>query len=96
MTLRNSSSTLFFTRKKTISTPTADTSQQVQNIQTLLSSVVASASATEAEILWTVQTAPFCVTSYDKSLNRIFEEEQMDMHLQYFKKNPSNGSIPMP
>ena len=52
---RNSSSTVFFTREKeTIATPTASASHQARKSQTLLLSVVASACANEAEILWTV------------------------------------------
>lgn len=57
MILRNSSSLLFFKREKdVIATPTVDASQQARKSQTLLISVVASASATNTEILWTAQT----------------------------------------
>ena len=33
-----------------------------------------------------VKAAPFCLTSYGESLNRIFQEEQMNIHLTYFNK----------
>ena len=35
-------------------------------------------------LLSKVKAAPFCETNYDESLNRIFQEEQMVIHLQYF------------
>ena len=33
-----------------------------------------------------VKAAPFYITSYGELLNRIFQEEQMDIHLHYFNK----------
>ena len=37
-------------------------------------------------LLSNVKAAPFYVTSNDKSLNRILQEEPMDIHLQYFNE----------
>ena len=37
-------------------------------------------------LLSNVQAALFYVTSHDKSLNRIFQEEPMDIHLRYFNE----------
>ena len=157
MMMRNSSSTLYFvksTDKETNTTSTGNGSTtSTVNIataagnksQTPLPSVVANASATEAEIIWTIRTillhnsnrscdglsklfqqmfpdskianvfslgrtkcgyytnfgiapylkdlliskvkaAPIYAASYDEYLNRVFQEEQMDIHLRYFNE----------
>ena len=142
--MRKSSSTLYFAKDKGKSKETSTTSPAACS-QTLLPSVVANASATEAEIVWTIRTvllhnsnrscdglpklfqcmfpdskiakifslgrtkcgyytnfgiapylkdtliskvkaAPFYALSYDESLNRVFQEEQMDIHLRYFNE----------
>ena len=60
MEIKKSSSTLFVKRDKeenpSTSLPPTAVPQQPQKTQTLLPTVVANASATEAELLWTIQT----------------------------------------
>ena len=145
MMMRNPSSTLYFVKSTDKETNTTSTGNGSTTSTVNIATAAGNASATEAEITWTIKTillhnsnrscdelsklfhymfpdskianifslgrtkcgyytnfgiapylkdlliskvkaAPFYVANYDESLNRVFQEEQMDIHLRYFNE----------